>query len=260
MSRLFTRAISKGRRMLATRFRRRELRIDTPVPVISFSFDDAPRSAFVLGGDILSAHGGRATYFISIGLLDSDTEVGLIAGVDHLKKAVEAGHELGCHTFGHLDAWHTARSTFIASVDANQRSLNDILPGYSFRTFAYPKSGARLSIKADLERRFSCCRGGGQSINTGIVDLNLLNACFLDRRAKVDMQFIRDLIDRNARSRGWLIFAAHDISESDLLFGCSTAFFTDVVKCAAESGADLIPVWEACSRLQQGRRPTGAPG
>jgi len=252
MPHILSRAISKGRRALAARFGKRELRIQTPVPLVSFSFDDAPRSAFDVGGEILGAHGARATYFVCMGLLDSQTEAGLIAARHHLEKAIQSNHELGCHTFDHLDAWHTTRATFIASVDANQRALDKCLPGYRFRSFAYPKSGARLGVKADLERRFACCRGGGQSFNAGVVDLNLLKACFLDRHARVDIRFVRELLGRNAQARGWLIFAAHDISDRETPFGCSRAFFTDVVRCASESGAVLVPVGEACEALLRG--------
>lgn len=259
MNKLINRALSKARRTLAASFRRRELRIQSPVPLISFSFDDAPRTAFDVGGSILQANNARATYFMSLGLLDTQTDAGLIAGCDRLERAVQSGHELGCHTFDHLDAWHTSTGSFIASVDANRKALKAFLPGISFPAFAYPKSGAKLGVKAELERRFVCCRAGGQSNNTGVVDLNLLNACFLDRRAQVDIQFIRALIERNAQSCGWLIFAAHDISESGSRFACSTAFFREVVRYAAESGADLIPVGEACVRLQQRRHEHAPP-
>lgn len=252
MKTLVTRAISKGRRTLASSFQRRDLRVASSVPLISFSFDDAPCSSFDVGGPILEAHNARATYFMSLGLLGSQTELGLIAGPDHLARAVQAGHELGCHTFDHLDAWHTPSERYIASVDANSRALSTILPGYAFRVFAYPKSGARLGVKSALARRFDCCRGGGQSINSGVIDLNLLSACFLDQRAKVNIEFIRELIDCNARTNGWLIFAAHDISDRGSLFGCSAAFFEKVVRYSARSGAQLMPIGEACAQLRRG--------
>jgi peptidoglycan/xylan/chitin deacetylase (PgdA/CDA1 family) len=249
MSDFLQRVVGKGRRTLASRFRRRELVIDTPIPLISFSFDDAPRSAFDVGGRILRENGACATYYMSLGLLASHTEIGPIAGPEQLVRAVDVGHELGCHTFHHHDAWLTPRSAYVASIDENQRSLSELLPGYTFRTFAYPKSGAKLSVKASLEDRFECCRGGGQSINVGKVDRNLLSACFLDRHARVDLGFVRALIDRNAESRGWLIFAAHDISEESFAFSCSTRFFETVVRHARGSGAEILPVAAACSRL-----------
>lgn len=220
------------------------------VPLISFSFDDAPQSAFDIGGEILNAHNVRATYYVSLGLLSSQSAIGLIASRDTLVRAVESGHELGCHTFHHHDAWNTGRAEYIASIDENQCALEDVLPGYAFRSFAYPKNGATLWVKAPLERRFECCRGGGQSINSGSTDLNLLKACFLDRRARVDVDFVRALIQRNAESGGWLIFAAHDISDAQRDFSCGVGFFETVVSLAADSGAQILPVAAACARIR----------
>jgi hypothetical protein len=253
MNNILRRAIGKGRRTLAAKFQRRELAIDTPMPLISFSFDDAPRTSFEVGGEVLSEHGIRATYYMSLGLLDSETELGPIASPEHLLRAVEAGHELGCHTFHHHDAWLTPSREYIESVDENRRALHRLLPDYAFHSFAYPKNGARLSVKAALEQRFDCCRGGGQSFNSGIVDLNLLNACFLDRRARVDLNFVRTLIDGNSEQRGWLIFAAHDISDGALDFGCAVDFFKAVVRQALYSGALILPVAAACSFLGEPR-------
>src|SRR6516225_5566716 len=98
---LTTRATGKVRRLLANQFGRRTLSIKTPVPIVSFTFDDAPVTAFRQGRRILRQFGARATYYVSLRLLDAETEVGKIAYVGDLARAVDAGGELGCHTFDH---------------------------------------------------------------------------------------------------------------------------------------------------------------
>jgi peptidoglycan/xylan/chitin deacetylase (PgdA/CDA1 family) len=259
------RALAKGRRTLARSLRRRELRIDAPTPFISFSFDDAPCTAFGVGREILESHSLKGTYYVALGLLSSVSEIGPIASADELLGAVHAGHELGCHTFDHCDAWKTDPAEYIASVDRNGQALHSLLPGLDFRSFAYPKSGATLAVKAALEQRFDCCRGGGQSVNAGKVDLNLLNACFLDRRTGIDIDEVQALIERNAERRGWLIFVAHDIAAGTTPFGCDVAFFEHVVRLAARSGARIAPVGATCARLVDGRaglvdaKPNGRP-
>ena len=62
--RLITRASGKVRRLLADQFGRRTLSIKTPVPIVSFTFDDAPVTAFREGRRIPSnsVHGRRTTY------------------------------------------------------------------------------------------------------------------------------------------------------------------------------------------------------
>ena len=132
---LIARATGKVRRLLADQFGRRTVSIKTPVPIVSFTFDDAPRTAFSVGGEILKRFGARATYFVSLGILDTETEVGKIASVGDLARAVDEGSELGCHTFDHLDAWHVSSTAFLASVVRNREALHRILPGARFHDF-----------------------------------------------------------------------------------------------------------------------------
>ncbi len=248
---LLNRARGKIRRTLAKQLHRRELTVSAGRPIVSFTFDDAPRSAFTTGAAILEAHGAVGTYYLSLGLLSTSSEIGMIAGPADLERAVERGHELGCHTFDHHDAWFTEPETYIASVDRNRAALHSVLPGYRFRSFAYPKNGATAAVKPALELRFECCRGGGQTYNAGKVDLNLLSACFIDRRAQVDLGFISGLIERNAEAGGWLVFAAHEISDVESEFACPASFLESVVRLALDSGATLLPVSSACDVLRR---------
>ena len=225
MKQLLLRIKGKYHRTLTNRFCLRKVLVNPPKPLISFTFDDAPKTAFTTGGAILAAHGGKATYFVSLGLMGLTTEVGEIASQDDLIAAIDQGHELGCHTLDHLDAWYASTDNYMASIEANQHALERIRPGLQFSTFAYPKSGATLSVKYPLQKRFVCCRGGGQAANVGMTDLNMLKACFLDKRAKVDLAFIKELIDYNAQQRGWLIFATHDVADDPSPYGCTPRIF-----------------------------------
>ena len=228
---------------------RRPLRLELARPIVSFTFDDAPSSAFETGGRILEDHGGTGTYYICMGLMDQITEIAQIGGAQCYERALAAGHELGCHTYDHLDAWHVPRAEYLASIDRNAEAVGKLFPGHRFESFAYPKSGAIAAVKPELSHRFTSCRGGGQGINRGQIDLNLLNACFLDERAGVTLEQARALIDDNARSPSWLIFAAHDIADQGSIFRTAPGKFEAIVKAASLSGAELLTVREAYGRL-----------
>lgn len=244
------RANGKVRRLLAQNFHRKVTRIAPQAPIVSFTFDDAPKSAFEAGRDILKPMGARPTYFMSLGLLGKHTEVGEIASADDLTRAVDDGFELGCHTFDHLDAWLTSPRAFLASVERNERALEDILPDYRFQTFSYPKSGATLAVKQALAKRFLCCRGSVRATNEAAADLNLLNAIFIDRRTGLDADAVKAAIDHNAERRGWLIFAMHDIAQSPSLYGCTQVFLERIARYAHDQGAAFLPVAEACAAIQ----------
>ena len=221
-------------------------------PLISFTFDDFPRSALMTGGAILQRFGRVGTYYASLGLVGKETASGQIFVPDDLTTLVEQGHELGCHTFSHCDSWETATKTFETSIVENRAALNRLFPYAEFKTFSYPISLPRPQTKARVADHFLCGRGGGQTFNVGKVDLNQLSAYFLEK-SRDNLQAVKDLIDRNRQACGWLIFATHDISDSPTPFGCTPEFFENVVQYASGSGAQIVPVVEALEVL-------GAPG
>jgi peptidoglycan/xylan/chitin deacetylase (PgdA/CDA1 family) len=244
------RVLDRSRRELAQRLHQRRVRIAPAQPLVSFTFDDAPRSALLAGRHVLERHGVRGTYYLSLGLLGQPGPSGPIATLQEVREAAQAGHELGCHTYDHLDAWHTPWFRYIDSVDANAQALAAHLPGARFETFAYPRSGAVAAVKPALARRFLCCRHGGQRGNEGQADLNLLQACYLDRHAKASLTFLRHLVERNARARGWLILATHDVAPEPSRWGCTPAFLDAVLRHALLTGSRVLPVREACRVLQ----------
>ncbi len=220
------------------------------VPLISFTFDDFPRSALLTGGEILKSFGVAGTYYTALGLLGKDSPSGRICVLEDLEKALDAGHELGCHTYSHCDSWNTDPKEFERSIIQNRLALQDLVPGARFESFSFPLSSPRPTVKRAASRHFLCCRGGGQTLNTDSADLNQLSAFFLEK-ARDSIQAVRSMIDRNKDARGWLIFATHDISPHPSPYGCTPQFFDEVVRYAVASGAWILPVVRALESVQQ---------
>ena len=218
-------------------------------PLISFTFDDFPRTALINGGAILKRFGLTATYFIAMGLIGKDSPSGPIENEEDLIKALEDGHELGCHTYSHCHSWTTPTSTFEESVHLNGVALGELVPGHQFKSFSYPISEPRPLTKRAVSKYFQCCRAGGQTLNTRTADLNQLAAYFLER-SKNGLQEVRELIELNREECGWIIFATHDVTENPSPYGCTPEFFEDVVQYAVDSGAQILPVVQALERIQ----------
>ncbi len=232
------------RREISARLARRPLVMCNAEPLVSFTFDDFPRSALLQGGTILRAHGFSGTFFASFGLTGRVTPTGEIFGRDDLAELVAQKHELGCHTFDHCHSWDTAPVDFEASIVRNHLTIEKYLTKLEVKTCSYPISCPRPAIKRRTERYFSCCRGGGQTFNSGTLDLNHLKAFFIEQSTD-NFGAIERLIDDNARQMGWLIFATHDISDSPTRFGCTPTLFEKIVRCVVTSGARTLPVYEA---------------
>jgi peptidoglycan/xylan/chitin deacetylase (PgdA/CDA1 family) len=223
--------------------------VRTQVPLISFTFDDFPRTALATGGAILNRYGMSGTYYLSMGLLGQDSPSGRICVQDDLIALLEQNHELGCHTFSHCHSWDTHSAAFERSILQNREALQKAVPGAEFRSMSYPISEPRPLTKRRIARHFLCCRAGGQTLNAGIIDLNQLSAFFLEK-SRDQIQLIKDLIEVNRAARGWIIFATHDVAEEPSPFGCTPRFFEDVLHYAASSGAQILPVSQALAVLR----------
>jgi peptidoglycan/xylan/chitin deacetylase (PgdA/CDA1 family) len=225
-------------------------------PLISFTFDDFPRSALWTGGAILDRFGVSGTYYVSLGLQGTQQPSGEMFTAGDVAAVLELGHELGCHTYGHCHSWDTDTRTFESSVLENREALSKLVAGAEFQTFSYPISPPRPLTKAKVSRHFRCCRGNtGQTMNRGTADLNQLEAYFLEK-SRHNLSAIQNVIDRNRELRGWLIFGTHDISENPTPYGCTPKFFQDVVEYAIASGAQVAPVLQALNILGAGKLPS----
>ena len=242
---------NRYQRIAARSFARRPFVIRSQTPLISFTFDDFPRSALLTGGAILRSLGLTGSYYASLGLMGSHAPTGPIFVIEDLKVLLDQGHELGCHTFSHCDAADTYPDVFEDDVIRNRQALGEIIPEVSFKTLSYPISVPRPETKRRISKYFACCRCGGQSFNVGDVDLNYLSAFFLEK-SRNNPTLIKNLIDENCRARGWLILATHDICEDPTPWGCTPDLFEEIVRYAVNSGARILPVFEAYEALRTG--------
>lgn len=217
-------------------------------PIISFTFDDFPRTALLAGGKILKSQGATGTFYTSLGLMDQDSPSGRVFSLEDLRNTVAAGHELGCHTYEHCHAWDTAPRAFEKSIEENRQALAKIMPEANFPTHSYPIDVPRPSTKRRAGRRFSCCRGGGQTYNLGPVDANCLKSFFLEQ-SRDNPDAVKKMINLNREMSGWLIFSTHDVCDDPSRFGCKPGFLEMVVRYAVASGARIMPVGKAWEHL-----------
>lgn len=220
-------------------------------PIISFTFDDFPRSALLAGGAILKRHGCVGTYYTSLGLMDREIPAGRAFSEADFRQAHADGHELGCHTFAHCHAWDTEPKFFEQSVLENQQALEKLLPGALFKSHSYPIAWPRPQTKRLVGQRFSSCRGGGQTFNKSATDLNLLKSFFLEK-SRDNSDAVKQVIEANRQACGWLIFSTHDVCEAPTTYGCSPSFFESVVRWSVGSGARILPVAEALGAASAG--------
>lgn len=239
---LKTRLARKLGQMLQTRPRQ----VRWPGGVVSFTFDDFPKSALAVGGAVLEAHGLRGTYYTSAGVAETKSDLGPMFDADDVAAAHRSGHEIACHTFAHLDCRRSNLGLLLADIDENATALSDLTGGCRPVSFAFPFGSVSFSSKTALSHRFSSCRGVGHGINAGSVD-------FADLRANPvgiweDEAIVSRLIDDACGADGWLIFYTHDIVDSPSPYGCTPAQLEATVAAAAARCA-VLPVRDVVAGL-----------
>jgi peptidoglycan/xylan/chitin deacetylase (PgdA/CDA1 family) len=243
-----TRARNKLLRTTGYMVYKRPLEFEIAKPLVSFTFDDFPRSALHVGGAILKRHGALGTYFACTGLMGKRDATGEMFVEEDLRVVLNEGHELGCHTSGHHDAMLTLSAAFERSIVANRAELARMCPGVTIRSFSYPKAEPNLGTKRAAAQHSLCCRGGGQTFNRNRADLNCLKSFFIEQSRETPERIMR-LIDENRDAPGWLIFSTHDVCDRPSPYGCTPALFDEIVSYSAASGARLLTIGAARDAL-----------
>jgi peptidoglycan/xylan/chitin deacetylase (PgdA/CDA1 family) len=235
------------RREALCAFYRRPVPLGTCGPVVSFTFDDFPRTALSAGGTILEKFGTRGTYYVTLGLMDKANELGELFHADDLRSLLDRGHDLGTHTFHHSSCRSLSLSAFVQDVRRGKNAVSDLL-GHDPTNFAYPYGDVSLRVKRNVGPILKSCRGIVPGFNGPEIDLNLLRA----NKLYGDMEQLsaaESLIEENVKRRTWLIFFTHDVCPRPSAYGCTPALFESVVSRAARSGSRILTVTETLDAL-----------
>jgi len=227
----------------------RDVLILSDRPLISFSFDDFPRTALTVGGSILRQAGVYGTYYVAPGLINTLNDLGPQFSREDLLDLVDAGHELASHTYSHASARKTRVASYVQDVEKGYQTLVETLGLKTSRQFAYPYGEITFRVKRTVGPIMQSCRGIFPGLNGPHVDLNLLRA---NRLYGDGEQFgqTKALIEENSRKKSWLIFYTHDVQANPSRFGCTPAFLERVVRTAVQSGALIATVAEVIALAQ----------
>ena len=222
---------------------RRAKPIDAPIngPVVSFSFDDFPRTAADTGARIIESVGGRATYYACTGLSGTTNHMGDIFLPEDLHRLTAAGHEIGAHSDGHLDMFKADPDAALADIAANIEALRQMGHQAPVDQFAYPYGETIGTLKRRLVGQFVCARGILPGVNGQGSDLMQLRAVEIGDPAWM-MDRAKRMLENCIASSGWVIFFTHDVRERPSSFGISPNALTHLAQLARDSGARILPV------------------
>jgi peptidoglycan/xylan/chitin deacetylase (PgdA/CDA1 family) len=232
---------------LARHFSAVPLELPNTGPMVSFTFDDVPKSAATVGAPMLEEYDGRGTFYIAGSLVDQKDDHWAGISADDIVGLHRRGHEVACHTFSHARAIDLDASAMSAEMEKNRRYLGALDPSIRLENFAYPYGVGSLPRKRQLGKAFRSSRGVLPGINSGTVDLHYLRATPL-----IDLQIDYDGIDRAfgeaVAKAGWLIFYSHDVKTVPSPYGCSPSLLRHALEAALSHNVPVVSVAEALRR------------
>lgn len=218
-------------------------------PMVTFTFDDLPKSAVTTAAPLLEEYGARGTFYVSGGEVGADTpdwESGNTADVVSLHRR---GHEIGCHTFSHTRACDVGMSALGEEIARNRAWFEALDPAIAIETFAYPFGMGSFTQKYLLKERFRTCRSIVPGVNAGFVDLQFLRSTpMIDR--DIDCDGIDRMFDEAESTNGWLIFYGHDVADRPSLYGCTPGLLRHALEAASRRKIPILTMAEAlrCAR------------
>lgn len=224
--------------------------IDDNRKIVSFTFDDVPKSAFDNAVPILNKYNLRGTFYIALSFLKGMQENDDLYSKAELQECLRNGNELASHSYSHFHFYNTYSSKFISNdLKKNHLEFEKLNLDISLENFSYPYGELTRLAKKNISRLYTTCRGLDHGINVGRVDLNSLKAIQL-YECKNSLKKINDIFKRFKESGGWLIFYTHDVQESFSRYGCSRKYFECVVKKSLELGFEVKTIKEAVDLLE----------
>jgi peptidoglycan/xylan/chitin deacetylase (PgdA/CDA1 family) len=234
----------------ARSFARRPISGPVPAPIVTFSFDDFPRSAMDAALPELARRGWRGIPGAAAGFEDAENHLGALFTRADLDALARAGQEIGCHTFTHGDASAMTGQAVEADCAKNREALAGMGLKAPLETFAFPYGEASPDAKRALEPRYHALRGVRPGINRKGSDLNLLKAVGLDG-GQPGLAAALSHLNALRNRPGWLIFYAHDVRHRPSEWGCTPDFFRTVCEAVEASGAEVLSMTEALDRIEE---------
>ena len=245
---LLTRVGERALERASWALRTRTLRLRIEHPIVSFTFDDFPRSAVSNGAQILEKYGFRGTFYAAGSLMNASHEGISYYGSDDLRALAARGHEIGCHTFGHVRVPRLSKTALESEMRENAAFIAKILPGYVLQSFSYPFGQVSPMGKLRLQRRFASCRGIQPGVNAKVADMGLLRATSI--YGETIHPRVGALLNEARRARGWLVFYTHDVVATPSRFGCTPSLFEQVVSMVAEQGLEVRTMQQGVEAIQ----------
>ena len=233
-------------------FAQRTFEFELDQPIVSISFDDFPKSVMENALPLLDKYGWKASFYVAAALENTTNHLGLHFDRHDLHRLQKQGHEIGCHTYQHLNITEISNVRVADELNVNAKEIQKLGITSPLRTFAYPFGETSIQRKSLLSHQFSSMRGIMPGVHYNKVDLNQIKSEPIYSGPK--MAHTHKLIESLKHKPGWLTLFTHDIRDNPSEWGCTAKDFEEILVSIHNSGAKVLPIQETIDYLNDNGR------
>ena len=232
-------------------FGRRMMHFKIDRPIVSISFDDFPKSVMEKALPMLDKFDWKATFYVAASLENITNHLGLHYSRHDLEKLHNENHEIGCHTYHHLNIAKLSARRVNEQVQSNTQGMKALGHKQKMDTFAYPFGETSIRCKKQLASEFVSMRGIMPGIHYNKVDLNQIKSVTVYSGPTLEntCKYIESL----EKKPGWLTLFTHDIRDNPSEWGCTPEDFQTVLNLIHKTGAIVLPIQRAIDFLNDAK-------
>jgi peptidoglycan/xylan/chitin deacetylase (PgdA/CDA1 family) len=215
---------------------------------MSICFDDFPKTAWTVGGDILREHGVRGTYYLTGSNCGRHFDGQQQYDNDDLQALYEEGHEVGSHLYDHVSVLRMSAEEIRSSIKKNDAFIRERLGDVQATSFAYPYGAVSLTAKRICADVFSTSRGISQGLNRRSVELSNLRSFGLMGHQSIALDW-ESVAEETASQKLWLVVFTHEVDEAASPYGCQPKALDRLIRLARSAGLDVLPIRSALAKV-----------
>ena len=207
---------------------------------VSVTFDDGLASQYD-AASVLDARGMRGTFYIASGLLGSSFEGIETMTVSQVVSLAQRGHEVGAHTYGHVNANNASAAAFEKEIiDDNAFFASR---GIAVTSFAYPYG--EVAHKETVEKHYTSGRNAIDRVNPVPVPDKIRYELYAVPVSSNDFEKVEQYLGIAEMEKGWIIFIVHDVAtDSREEYDITPAELEEMISLSEKSGAEVVTVGE----------------
>lgn len=228
----------------------RPTKCNLKAPLVSFSFDDAPKTSVSVGAKMLEDAGAVATFYLTGSHCGQSFEGIEQYSQDDIQTLANNGHEIACHSFSHSRFRGASESEMAEDLAQNQRFFANALnnPNFSFDSFAYPYGEFDAKSREYIGERYLNARGVYRGVNHGVLDFANLKTTPLEKR-RFSSNYLQKHLKTAQNKNGWVVFFTHDIADDCSIYGSTPDIIAQTIEAVRALDIEIVTVREGAKRI-----------